>query len=176
MSQTDHHLPHAIEPELHLPAPRPLRYNRHCGLAISPWKAQWLLIIVASAALAKLTVSTGDDLALGIIGFVILVVTSQILIWKDPLLERKLVRSGVPAAGKITSKYRSRGLRGGVGYSVKYEFLTDSGERIEEDRVVNGPRYDSVHEGQTLTILYDRHHPRKNVIYKLAAYRVKPIS
>jgi hypothetical protein len=39
--------------------------------------------------------------------------------------------------------------------------------------VVNSTRYDSVHEGETVTILYDRHHPRKNVIYKLAAYEVK---
>lgn len=76
--------------------------------------------------------------------------------------DRRLAAEGRPAAAMITDcSYHQKG-----GFSVKYEFRTESGEVIKG----NSPSSDEQKIGASVCVLYLPRNPRRNQVYNSLGY------
>jgi hypothetical protein len=92
-----------------------------------------------------------------------------------PWRQRKLVRDGVVAVGRVLA-VTSWPEKSRVAYKVRYEFDPYfSGEQgTRGSKTVRYPLSAAdVQVGETLTVLYDRRKPRRNLLYRFADYRVR---
>jgi hypothetical protein len=80
--------------------------------------------------------------------------------------EKRLLRYGQPVAGIVT--YASQGRRPKYGWITKYEFQLSDGTTIKGST----QRDRTYHVGQTVCIVYNPKHPRRNDIYPLKLARI----
>jgi hypothetical protein len=95
-----------------------------------------------------------------------------------PWLQRRLIRYGVPAAGRVRDVTESQG-KSNPHYRIRYDYPVEPDGRLragsrtlayfssDDDRKV----VTDLKAGDTLTVLYDSRWPRQNLLYRFAHYR-----
>ncbi len=79
-------------------------------------------------------------------------------------VHRRLVSSGIPLSGFIANVKRRGGVR---SFLINYNV---AGERMTLKATERNPE---LHNGQTVTLLYDQKNPGRAVLYRLAMYRAR---
>jgi len=91
-----------------------------------------------------------------------------LLMLRQPILAKRLVRNGEAVVGKILDKksYRGRSTR----FAVSYEYAPRTGQPLRRTMTVSGADYESAAIGKEIVVLYDPNHPANSVVYQYADY------
>jgi hypothetical protein len=91
-----------------------------------------------------------------------------LLMLRQPILAKRLVRYGEPVVGKIVDKksYRGRSTR----YSVRYEYTPRAGEPLQRTMTVSRADFEAASIGKEMVVLYETNHPANAVIYGYGDY------
>ncbi len=94
-------------------------------------------------------------------------------LWFKPLQARWLYKYGAATTGKVVRKRVRTGKS--TTYYVAYAFQDPySGQSYESEITVwNAETWQSVAEGQTVTILYSRDKPKRSTVYECGGYEVQ---
>lgn len=95
----------------------------------------------------------------------------MLLMLRQPIVARRLVRDGQPLRGKIVDKmtYRGKSNR----FSVKYEYTPQAGGSVgptTRSMTVMRQDFQSAEAGQEITVIYDPLRPSQAVIYEYGDY------
>jgi hypothetical protein len=86
-------------------------------------------------------------------------------------LSRRLIETGIPVVGIITDKKKAIHSDSTV-FTVNYEFLASgSNATLEGEEKVVQSEWESVHIGDTRTVVYLREYPARNALYCFSAYK-----
>jgi len=93
-------------------------------------------------------------------------------LWVIPLRQRRLVRCGVPAIGRIVELPASDDADP-LDFRMRYAFTPEGSEAVFTGTAV-APKGEHTHPrlGDTLTILYDPRRPSSNLAYRYTSYEV----
>jgi hypothetical protein len=185
----DHTIKVDVEPEVKLPAPRPVRRRRGRGFFVKVRHILFVPFIFIALILILSLLTTVDKILMGQRSFdeVVLVlifvtlfwnVCTSIFIWRlylQPLIERWLVANGKATLGKITGFTSGSGGRGGGEMRVRYEFTPTGGSPIKSSMIVTSfIAWQDLKDGNTvITVLYSEKNPGQNVPYICADYEVE---
>ncbi len=94
------------------------------------------------------------------------------LVWIKPWRDRRLIRDGRVAEGRILSSRMHRGRS--RAYYATFAFQdADSGREITKQVQLPGaPQFDRAQQGGPVTVLYDPSRPTRAIAYELSGYQV----
>ena len=178
-----------VEPELKLPAPRPIHRREGRGFIVKlrhiiflPFIviALFMILSLVSSAWRMISGQKPYDIAIWMLLFATLFwnVCTGIYIWwlyVLPLYNRWLVANGNAAIGKITGFTTGSGGRGGGPARVHYEFTPHGELPIKTQAIVYSMNaLNELREGNTvITVLYSEKKPARNLPYICADYEVE---